>query len=149
MTPDELRDSLVGAWRLISYEATDVRNGDVVEPFGSRPEGQILYTPGGRMSAQIMRGGRPAFRRGRLEEGQPGELAAAATGYLAYAGTYEVPAGDTVVHRVELSLFPNWVGGTLTRVAALDGDLLRLALPEPGRIWGAIRTGVLVWQRTG
>jgi hypothetical protein len=147
MTPDELRDSLIGAWRLVSYEATDVGSGDVVEPFGPRPRGLITYTPGGQMSAQIMRVGRPDFRQGRLEEGLPEELAAAAAGYLAYAGTYGIPEDDVVVHHVELSLFPNWVGGTLTRVAALDGDRLRLSLPEPARIWGALRAGVLTWER--
>ncbi|MGW3246265.1 lipocalin-like domain-containing protein [Streptomyces sp. NPDC001070] len=147
MTPDELRNSLIGAWRLVSYEATDVVGGDVVEPFGPRPRGLITYTPGGQMSAQIMRVDRPDFRQGRLEEGLPEELAAAAEGYLAYAGTYAIPEDDVVVHHVELSLFPNWVGGTLTRVAALDGGRLRLSLPEPARIWGVLRTGVLTWER--
>lgn len=147
MNPDELREALVGAWRLVSYEATDVDGGEVVEPYGPHPQGLITYTPGGHMSAQIMRPLRPRFRRGRLEEGLPGELAAAAVGYMAYAGTYEVPADDFVVHHVELSLFPNWVGTTLSRVAGRDGDRLRLALPEPVPLWGARRTGVLVWER--
>lgn len=39
MAPDELRESLIGAWRLVSYAATDVATGEVVEPFGPRPRG--------------------------------------------------------------------------------------------------------------
>ncbi|WP_431955173.1 lipocalin-like domain-containing protein [Actinacidiphila sp. bgisy167] len=147
MTPEELRESLIGSWHLRSYEAADVATGEVVEPFGPRPRGLITYGSDGYMSAQIMRVGRPDFRRGRLEEGLPEELAAAAAGYLAYAGTFRVPSGDRVVHRVELSLFPNWVGGSLTRIVALDGRRLRLSLPGPARIWGAVRTGVLTWER--
>ncbi|MEU1529722.1 lipocalin-like domain-containing protein [Streptomyces fagopyri] len=147
MNPDELRKDLAGAWRLVSYRATAVDDGEVVEPFGPRPQGLITYTPGGHMSAQIMRPLRPRFRHGRLEEGLPEELAAAAVGYLAYAGTYEIPEDDLVLHHVELSLFPNWVGTTLARVAGRDGDRLTLSLPEPGPIWGARRTGVLVWER--
>jgi hypothetical protein len=147
MTPEELRSTLVGAWRLVSYRATDVETGEVVEPFGTPPRGLIVYTPDGHVSAQIMRADRPAFRRDRAEEGLPSELAEAAVGYLAYAGTYEVPAADTVLHHVAFSLFPNWVGTTLTRVADWDGRLLRLALPAPATIWGARRTGVLLWER--
>ncbi|MCX4579413.1 lipocalin-like domain-containing protein [Streptomyces sp. NBC_01571] len=147
MNPDELRETLVGAWRLVSYRATAVDDGEVVQPFGPRPQGLITYTPSGHMSAQIMRPLRPRFRQGRLEKGLPEELAAAAVGYLAYGGTYEVPEDDLVVHHVELSLFPNWVGTTQARVADRDGDGLRLSLPEPAPIWGARRTGVLVWER--
>ncbi|MET8330896.1 lipocalin-like domain-containing protein [Streptomyces sp. NPDC005181] len=147
MTPDELRNALVGAWRLVSYTATDIENGGVIEPFGPQPQGLIMYTTSGRMSAQIMRTRRPHFRQGRLEEGLHEELAAAAVGYMAYGGTYEVPESDLVVHHVELSLFPNWVGTTLTRVADWDGERLRLILPEPAVIWGARRKGILTWER--
>jgi lipocalin-like protein len=147
MTPDALREALVGAWRLVSYKATAVDDGQVVEPFGAQPRGLITYTPGGHMSAQIMHPARPDFREARLEEGQPEELAAAALGYMAYGGTYDVPTGGLVVHHVQLSLFPNWVGTTLTRVAELDGRRLRLILPEPALIWGTRRNGTLTWER--
>src|SRR3954471_20234651 len=147
MNPGELRKALLGAWRLVSYKATAVEDGGVVEPFGPRPQGLIVYTPSGHMSAQIMRPGRPAFREGRLEKGMPGELTAAALGYLAYGGTYGVPEDDLVVHHVQLSLFPNWVGAPQVRVVAWDGPRLRLALREPALIWGARRDGVLVWER--
>jgi hypothetical protein len=147
MTPEELRSVLVGAWRLVSYKATDIESGKLVEPFGPQPEGFIMYTASGHMSAQIMRPGRRDFQRGRLEEGASEELAEAAVGYMAYAGTYEVPNADHVVHHVKISLLPNWVGTALTRVADWDGESLRLILPEPAQIWGARRDGVLVWER--
>ncbi|MEU7631511.1 lipocalin-like domain-containing protein [Nocardia sp. NPDC049220] len=147
MTRDELRNILVGAWRLVSYKATDIESGEVVTPFGSRPRGLIMYTADGHMSAQIMHPERPNFRAGRLEEGLPEELSAAAVGYMAYGGSYEVLEADRVVHHVKLSLFPNWAGGTQTRVANWDGERLRLILPEPAMIWGARRNGVLTWER--
>jgi hypothetical protein len=103
MTPDELRNALVGAWRLVSYEAAGIGN----EPFGPQPRGaHHVHTPSGHMSAQIMHPERPNFRQGRLEEGLPEELAAAAVGYMAYGGTYEVPKGDLVVHHVDSACFP-------------------------------------------
>jgi hypothetical protein len=52
------------------------------------------------------------------------QRAAAAAGYLAYAGTYRLD-GDTVHHHVEVSLFPDWLGGVQTRLVSWeDGDLV-------------------------
>lgn len=148
MTPQELRRTLAGAWSLVSYQATDVETGGVVEPYGPHPRGLIMYTQNGRMAAQIMNPGRPRFQKERPEEGLPEELATAAVGYLAYGGSYEVSEGGLVSHHVELSLFPNWVGTTLNRIATLDGTTLRLAFPRPAPVWGTLRSGVLVWERT-
>lgn len=149
MTPEQLRAAVIGAWRLVSFKATAVDRGDVVEPYGARPRGMLVYTADGAMSAQIMRPDRPQFQQARLEEGQPEELVAAAVGYMAYGGTWEVSGESLVVHHVEISLFPNWVGATLSRIATWDGDRLDLNLPEPAMIWGARRTGVLKWERVG
>lgn len=44
---------------------------------------------------------------------------------MAYAGTYEID-GNSVVHYVDISLFPNWIGGEQRRIARLDGDRLAL-----------------------
>ncbi|MFF4245660.1 lipocalin-like domain-containing protein [Streptomyces sp. NPDC001822] len=149
MTPDELRAALVGAWRLVSYEARGVDGGEVVRPFGDRPLGLIIYSADGYMSAQITRPDRPRFDTDRLESGRPEELTEAARNYLAYAGPFRVQDGQTVIHDVALSLFPNWMGGAQLRVARLDGEVLQLALATPTRIWGALRTGVLTWERVG
>ena len=72
--------------------------------------------------------------------------AEAAAGYLAYAGTYEVH-GDVVNHHVEVSLFPNWVGGVQQRLVAWeDGDLV---LSSVGTATRDGRTAVnrLHWRR--
>jgi hypothetical protein len=52
MTPDELRNALVGAWRLVSYEAAGIGNGDVIEPFGpQRPVTAPRCAPDGLREA--------------------------------------------------------------------------------------------------
>lgn len=61
MTPDELRAALIGTWRLVSYEATSVDDGEVVRPYGEHPLGLIMYTADGYMSAQITTPDRPLF----------------------------------------------------------------------------------------
>ena len=69
---------------------------------------------------------------------------------LAYSGSFDVEGdveGDTVVHRVEVSIFPNWVGLDQRRRLSLDGD----RLVESGRIeegTSEARTVELTFQRT-
>jgi TetR/AcrR family transcriptional repressor of nem operon len=36
MAPSELRGILIGAWRLVSYQAADVETGDIIEPYEDR-----------------------------------------------------------------------------------------------------------------
>jgi lipocalin-like protein len=47
-------------------------------------------------------------------------------GFVAYAGRYRFH-GDRVIHHVELSLFPNWVGSDQQRWLQLAGDRLTLS----------------------
>ncbi|WP_326827743.1 lipocalin-like domain-containing protein [Streptomyces sp. NBC_01318] len=147
MTPDELRAALIGTWRLVSYEATAVDDGEVVRPYGEHPLGLIMYTSDGYMSAQITTPHRPLFEEERQEYGSPEELAEAARHYLAYTGSFRVPDGDTVVHEVTLYLYPNWMGNGQTRVVRLDGRTLQLAPPTPLSVGARQRTGVLTWER--
>ena len=70
---------------------------------------------------------------------------AAAGDSVAYAGTYDI-RGDTVAHRMELSLLPGWVGGEQVRAVALDGDTLALSA-LPMAIGGRPRTFAFVWRR--
>jgi hypothetical protein len=73
------------------------------------------------------------------------ERAQAAKSYLSYAGTYEIGDGE-VVHHVEVSLFPNWVGKALRRFYALEGDRLTLST-GPLLQAGAEQRFYLIWER--
>jgi hypothetical protein len=44
---------------------------------------------------------------------------------MAYCGRHEV-RGDQVVHHIEQSLFPNWLGTNQQRFIKLDGNRLTL-----------------------
>jgi len=76
--------------------------------------GLITYTEEGRMAATLMRQDRPKIGTRSFNEATAMERASAAAGYLSYAGTYDL-VDDQVHHHVELSLFPDWVGGTQIR----------------------------------
>ena len=135
---------LVGSWRLVSWTNRS-ENGALTAPFGDAPNGMITYTADGFMSAMVTRPGRPLFAGGDLMAGSTEEKVAAAEGYIGYCGTYEL-RGDSVVHRVAHSFFPNWEGGEQERFVQTAGDRLILKT-RPMRIEGQMQTAELTWER--
>jgi hypothetical protein len=137
-------DALVGAWRLVSWEnrATD---GQVTYPMGTDALGYVLYTADGRFSVTISRAGRAGFAAGDLLSGTLEEKARAMESFVAYAGRYSFH-GDRVIHHVELSLFPNWVGSDQQRWVELAGDRLTLSA-SPLLLAGKQQVPRLVWER--
>jgi hypothetical protein len=134
---------LVGAWRLVSVETRDEK-GELVRR-GERT-GYLLYSPGGYMSVSFMKEGRPVFKSGDIRGGSVEEKIAAINGYVSYAGRYTV-RDDTVVHHIEVSLFPNWVGVSQERMFTLEGS--RLTLSTPLMLVGGRQLSThLVWERT-
>jgi Lipocalin-like domain len=77
--------------------------------------------------------------------GSEAARAAAYSSYFAYCGTYEV-SGDTIVHRVAMSLLPNWVGSSQTRYFEVNGDDLLLRTP-PIEIGGMSLVNEFRWHR--
>lgn len=144
---ETLRDYLVGAWTLESYQSSALDGSDVRYPLGPDAKGIITYTPDGYMSAQIMRTDRAPVRRGDLQAAEDSELASAARGYLAYSGPYSVLDNNVVAHHVDVSLLPNWIGGTQYRAAQIGDSRLQLSPTEPVLIQGQPRNGRLVWRR--
>jgi hypothetical protein len=97
------------------------------------------------MSCIMSRRTRSPFTTGGQWNADSQEKAAAYEECMAYAGTYEI-VGDSVIHHVDISLFPNWIGGQQRRVAQLDGDgLSLLARLEDGT--PEARTARLRWRR--
>ena len=142
-----LRPRLVGSWRLVSYEVRDTVGLLVGHPLGVDATGYLVYTPDGFMSVQVMRLDRPRYQAVGLGDGTDAESAAAARGYVAYAGTYRVERDSVVVHEPEVSLFPNWVHTTVARNAVLVEPRLELSTPKPLPFGGRQLTAVLVWER--
>ena len=135
---------LVGRWRLVSWSARTA-DGTVTYPFGERAQGSVVYTPGGWMSGTLAYGDRADLATGDVVGGSEEQRAAAFSTYLSYCGTYEVQ-GDVVVHHIEMSLFPNWVGGDQKRHFELSGDELVLRTP-PMEIGGQEIHNQLRWIR--
>ena len=142
-----LRERLVGSWRLISYEVRDADGELVGYPLGEDATGSLIYTADGLMSVQVMRPDRPRYQAGGIGDGTDAESAAAARGYVAYAGPYRVERDSVVVHEPEVSLFPNWVHATVVREVVLAEPRLELTTPKPLPFGGQELTAVLLWER--
>ena len=144
-------DSFVGTWRLVSWEQADA-SGEAIYPYGEVPEGQLVYTSEGQMSAHLMNPG--ASLADATASGAEEIIGQAMRGYFAYYGTYTVDASaGTVTHRVRGSLAPTWIGTDQVRAFEfLDGNRLQLsaALREDDNVARATGTRgrqVLVWER--
>jgi len=135
----------VGVWKLISFEQRTTA-GEVSHPMGQKPVGRLTYDASGHMSAQLMLPDRPKFEAPSKVRGSAEQKIAAFDGYTAYYGTYTVDeAHRTVIHHVEASLYPNWVGTEQRRLFEFsDGKLILRAVNGAG---GPGTESRLVWER--
>lgn len=135
--------NIQGRWDILSWEQL-YDDGRVIHPMGTELEGFIEYSAHG-MFCVVAKAGREPFSSGGQWSADSAEQAAAYASYLTYAGDYEVQ-DNVILHHVQFSLFPNWVGGTQRRVAILQGNELALTarLEEGTR---EARTARLTWRR--
>ena len=133
------RDRFIGVWRLVSCERK-AGDGRVEYPYGERPVGRITYDKAGRMSAQLMRPGRrstvPAGSSLIAGNASVDEIRDAVTGFTAYFGTFDVDeASQTVIHHVQCSFVPSWVGTDLKRTYRFYDNRLQLTAGPTNLVW--------------
>ena len=138
--------SLLGTWRLVSYEARD-STGQVQYPLGENVLGLLVYDGAGNMSAHVMRNDRAFFAAKDPARGTDAELRAAFEDYASYFGTYTIDlARQTVTHHVRGAWYPNWIGHDQVRHFKFDGN--RLLLSTPSLTWnGQSLEHILTWER--
>ena len=138
--------NLLGSWRLEAWR-TDYSDGRAPTfPYGPDAVGTLLYTPDGRMNASIGRPERERLSSANTRLAPDAEKTAAFDSYFNYAGRFEI-RGDSVVHRVELSLNPNFVGSEQVRRIEFEGNRLTLSAVETDAKTGTLRTHRLIWRR--
>jgi hypothetical protein len=138
---------LIGVWALVSYVDEQQEKEDAY-PFGPEPQGFLIYTADGFVSAQLMRPGRPIFSSADWHNGTPEEYRASASGYIAYCGRYEIDEERaTVTHIPSVSLLPNLIDGRQCRSIDLRGDHLVLRAAGAPAAAGVYVTSRLEWKR--
>ncbi len=132
---------LVGTWTIASV--TNEQGGTQVEPFGSDPQGMLMFDEDGRYALMLLRPDLPAFASNNRTAGTPEENQAVVRGSIAHFGTYAVEGEDTLLLRIEASTFPNWNGAEQKRPFTLTGDKLEYTVPAAA----SGGTSRVVWTR--
>jgi hypothetical protein len=123
-----IKEKIIGTWKLVSWTYKNGK-GEIIHYFGKDATGILMYDKRGYMNAQLMKAERNLFASASISAGTAPESHEAFHSYLAYYGRYyELNPGE-IVHEVEGSLFPNWVGNKQIRYGKVQGDLLILNTP--------------------
>ena len=148
--PENFNDSLeagepaarfLGTWALVSFEHV-LPTGARGQLFGENPKGQISYHSDGQMSAQLQVGSPKRLTGEQIVRIAPEEASEAWRGYLGYWGTFRIDArNNIVVHHVQGSSFPNWIGTEQARHFRFQEDFLILEAHSPDGI------STLTWRK--
>ena len=138
--------SVVGTWKLLSWVSEDSESGKISNVFGEKPNGYLIYTPGGRMTVNLSADGRKPLSGDRFTTPAEERAHAFSTG-IAYSGTYDITA-EGVMHHVEVATFQNWVGTEQFRYVVVDGDTMNVKTPSiKGPPDGKTKVMTLVFKR--
>lgn len=139
-----MKANIIGNWKLVSFKSITEDN-QILYPYGEDAVGYLTYTDQDFMSVSIMRSNRMAFEGGDIKEGTIKEKTKAIDDYLTYCGKFTIRE-DKIVHLIELSLFPNWIGQAQERFFKLKEDMLELST-APFLLQGKKRTAHLLWKK--
>jgi hypothetical protein len=124
------KERFIGTWTLVSLTSGEGANQTL--PYGPNPKGTMMVDANGRFSIMVMRSDLAKFASNNRMSGTPEENKAVVQGSIAYFGTYPIDEATHVLTvNVEGSTFPNFVGGTQTRILSFDGDEVTYFNPTP------------------
>jgi hypothetical protein len=135
---------IVGTWKLIRYWS-QYDGGEKLYPLGADARGYITYTQAGFMSGTMQRAAPPPFAVADRLQATPAEKGRAFEDYVTYCGRWEAD-GDDMIHHIELSLLPNWIGESQRRHAVWHGPD-RVDLVGSWQIGDKRRSAIVEWER--
>jgi len=113
--------SVVGIWKLVSYDV-EIQSTGVKEPlFGQHPTGYVVFTSERRLFFVLTGDGR---KPAKTDEDRAGLLSS----LIAYTGMYRLE-GDKWITKVDVAWNPEWVGTEQARTFKIEGDRLQVLTP--------------------
>ena len=131
------RNDLIGVWTLEGTFIED-EQGNQTPAYGENPQGCIMYSADGYMTAMTGRGDRHLPAEGASDA----EKAAAFDSFMTYAGRWTLQ-GNVVAHHIEYATDPNWVGTTRERTIDYQGDRMVFS----GLSGDGSSRAVIIWRR--
>jgi hypothetical protein len=144
-TESEIRDRIVGTWRLAS--AVDIMKDGTTRPYptyGPHGKGFLMYQRDGYMCADLVNPDRPKWVD--PVHTTPEEKVAAADGTFAYCGRYEIDAKQKqIIHLPEVATDPGYVGSRQVRPYVFEGG--RLVLSDVEKDDPSVARWRIVWEK--
>jgi hypothetical protein len=144
-TESQVRDRIVGTWKLVSAE--DTMKDGTTRPFpglGPHAKGFLMYQTNGYMCAQLVNPERAKWADPSNPTAE--EKAAAADGSFAYCGRYEIDVKQSqIIHLPEVATNPALVGARQIRPYRFEGN--RLILSDVEKKDPAVARWKIVWEK--
>lgn len=131
-------NKVAGTWRMVAAQIDP--DGKNIQAYGPKPNGLLVFTEDMHFVEVLTDTTVAKFASNTRGEGTDAENRAAMAASIAFAGTYTVDEnGEFSGNKVELSTFPNWIGGVRTRkelTLLVEGDRMteNFQRPEGTRI---------------
>lgn len=136
MTKEQAFQKLIGTWSLVSTHAIRMKDGKLINYYGTKPSGVLTYDKSGHVQAQIMDGTRKPWTSDDLDEATNEEIKKAFQTYQCYYAKFDYDEKEkAVVHHVKGALNPNWHSkkklAKQVRYLHFEGEhILHLSTPE-------------------
>jgi hypothetical protein len=132
---------ILGDYELLSWSA-ERKDGSKFYPYGPEAVGSINYLENGRMSLHLMQTGRIPLESNVVSMPTVDDAVEVFQNYMGYSGDYSIDSsGSAVIHHIDISSYPNWIGLHQKRFFSFSGDTLKL---QTGNINGNVHT--LFWR---
>ena len=144
-TEAEVRNRIVGTWKLVSAEET-MKDGTVrpFPAFGPHAKGFLMYQRDGYMCADLVDPDRPKWVDSQHLTAE--EKAATADKTFGYCGRFEINVKDKqIIHLPEVASDPSYVGSRQVRPYTFEGQ--RLILGDAEKDNPAVVRWKIVWEK--
>jgi hypothetical protein len=144
-TESEIRERIVGTWKLLSIEET-MKDGTIrpFPAFGPHAKGFLMYQRDGYMCASLVNPDRPKW----VDPAHPtlAEKAAAADGAFAYCGRYEIDVKQNwIIHLPEVAMDPGYTGSRQIRPYRFESG--RLILSDVEKDDPSVARWKIIWEK--
>jgi hypothetical protein len=138
-----MAENIIGTWKLISFELKS--NGNISHPLGENPLGFLIYGETGHMAVMMSKKDRSPLSSEDIINIPEEEKSGLADGFIGYSGKYKI-LDNKLVHYVEISFIPNWMGRPLERFYQFYKGNLILKTPAED-INGVEFISTIIWEK--